>query len=177
VHAEAGEAQMLREALLEAVGAEVEQLGGIEDLARLAVRDLEDVHGVAIAVAEMEELDLDVLALAAPERHLGAEADVPQLVIAEAGEHVGDAAVRRLIGRLGKRPGLVAQHGGIERLGLAERDAGRLGPCRGSRQDEGGRQAKKPGEQVAADQGGRSLSRPPGSPVPGAPCGILWSQM
>ena len=123
---EAGEAEILGKVGLEAVLAEVEQLRGVEHLARGFVRDFIDMYWRPEVVPEVEELRLDVQTEPMPQCHVGAEADRAVLVVVEFREHLRQCAIHGLkrLCRQSARP--LAHQIRRERLRLAETHRGGL---------------------------------------------------
>ena len=103
---EAGEAEILGKVGLETVLAEVEQLRGVEHLARRSVRDFIDMYWRLEVVSEVEELRLGVQTEPMPQRHVGAEMDRAVLFVVEFREHLRQVAVHGLkrLGRQSARP-------------------------------------------------------------------------
>ena len=126
MQAKAGETEILGQVESEAIGAEVEQRGRVQHLARHAVRDLIDVHRGREVSPQVKELGLGVEVAPVPQRHVAAKANLAVLVVVERGERLRQRLVERpeRLGRQGA--GLVAHRRERERYGLAEAKRRRL---------------------------------------------------
>ena len=76
MQAEAGEAEIDRQGLVELGAAVVEQIGGIGDRRRDAVADRVDRHRALVEMAEMEQLQPELASVGAKKSLVGAKPDV-----------------------------------------------------------------------------------------------------
>jgi len=99
VHAEAGEAEVLRHAAREVVLPVVEHVR--REAKGLHARRLDEVHlhGAIVVQAGVKELYLEGELLRAPERLVGPEADVPPLVVAELQQPIGNLPLGLVVRR------------------------------------------------------------------------------
>ena len=102
MHAEAGEAEVLRQArVLQATLAVIEHGGIVGQFLRLTIHHLIHPYRALVVQAQMKELHLETPALLGPERVVGAVADGLILIIVEGLHRVGDMAHRRLVDSVG----------------------------------------------------------------------------
>ena len=150
-HAKAGKAEIVRQLSVQPGLAEGEVVGGVENLARLAVRDLVQPDRQLGVPPEMEELHGERRAAVRPKRPLRLEADLLERVVVDRLQDVGMADHRLLVGLIGERLGLSPQPFEVERPGRPEFSLSGLGG--GSHQaaiEQGGERADARGEQRLA---------------------------
>jgi hypothetical protein len=150
-HAKAGKAEVARQRLVQPGLAEVEVVGGVEDLARLAVCDLVQPDRRLEEAPEMEELHRERTAAVLPQRPIRPEPDLLIGVVVDRLQDVRMADHRLLIRLLRERFGLSLQPVEVERLGRPEVDLCRPGGgAHEAAVQQGGKRADARGEQRLA---------------------------
>ena len=150
-HAKAGEAEIARQLPVQPGLAEAEEVGGVQDLARLAVRDLVQPDRQLGVTPEMEELHRERRAAVLPKRPLRPEADLLKRIVVDRLQDVRVADHRLLVGLLGQTSGLRLQPFEVERLSRPEGDLS--GPGGGADEpaiEQRGERADARGEQRLA---------------------------